>query len=229
MSPAQVKVCCISSLKEAEMALKAGATYLGLVSEMPSGPGVITLDLIHDIVNGLPGETRTILLTSKQTAGQIIRQHKLVKTWGLQLVDKLPEKELLQLRKALPKTRLIQVIHVIDKASIKEALSYANLVDMILLDSGNPHAKVKTLGGTGNTHDWDTSQEICRRSSLPVFLAGGLHPGNIQAAISAVAPVAVDLCSGVRTAGHLDQDKLTDFMIHFKTDPPKQEAHSNEI
>ena len=207
-----VKVCCISSLTEAEMALGAGADLLGLVSEMPSGPGVILIDKIAEIVRGLPAKTRTVLLTSKLDCGEILDQHQTAQTWGIQLVDKLPKNELQRLRKSLPETSLIQVVHIQDKSSISEALSYADVVDFILLDSGNPGAKLKTLGGTGDTHDWNISHEICRQSVLPVLLAGGLKSENIIAAKNAVLPAGFDLCSGVRTDGNLDLKKLEKFM-----------------
>jgi len=207
-----VKVCCINSLTEAKLALAAGADLLGLVSEMPSGPGVIPIERIAEIVRGLPPETRTVLLTSKLNCNDISDQHKAVKTWGIQIVDKLLTIELKELRKSLPKTRLIQVVHVQDKSSISEALSYTNFVDFILLDSGKPGAKLRTLGGTGETHDWILSREICQQSTLPVLLAGGLNPDNIVDAKKAVLPSGFDLCSGVRTEGNLDPDKLEKFM-----------------
>ena len=49
-----VKICCISSIEEAELAIKYGAIALGLVSEMPSGPGVISEDLIEEIASSVP-------------------------------------------------------------------------------------------------------------------------------------------------------------------------------
>ncbi len=194
------------------MALSAGASWLGLVSEMPSGPGVIPLEKIVEIVASLPPETRSVLLTSKLSCDEVLAQHSVAKTWGIQLVDKLSEPELKKLRKSLPNTRLIQVIHVRDKTSISEAGYYDDLVDIILLDSGNPEAKTKTLGGTGETHDWQISRDICALSSLPVMLAGGLTPENIKEARTMVEPSGFDLCSGVRTAGKLDEVKLKKFM-----------------
>lgn len=212
MSKPWVKVCCISSLEEAKTALSLGADWLGLVSEMPSGPGVISLKTIADIVSGLPPETRTVLLTSKRTAHEIHAQHARVKTWGIQLVDSLTNSELKKLRELLPATFLVQVIHVRGKRSVSEALSYVDKVDALLLDSGDPTASIKTLGGTGTTHDWDVSREICEKSSLPVLLAGGLNSENIFLARSLVDPDGYDLCSGVRREGQLDLDKLTEFM-----------------
>ncbi|MBT3575776.1 MAG: phosphoribosylanthranilate isomerase [Candidatus Marinimicrobia bacterium] len=212
-----IKVCCISSLTEAKMALSAGADLLGLVSEMPSGPGVIPLDQIEEIVVGLPADTKTVLLTSKHRHDDILKQHNQVKTWGVQLVDKVADSVLKELRKSLPSTRFIQVIHVKDEASISQALHYDNLVDMILLDSGNPKAKIKTLGGTGKPHDWKISREICARGSLPVLLAGGLSPENILTARTVVQPSGFDICSGVRSDGKLNQNKLESFMKRVRS------------
>ena len=207
-----VKVCCITSLEEAELALSRGANLLGLVSEMPSGPGVITTSNIAAIVFRLPENIRTVLLTSKVMAQSIVEQHKQVKTWGIQLVDKLAQNELSILKKKLPETCLIGVVHVRDASSISEALGYADTVDMLILDSGNPEAEKRTLGGTGQTHDWEISREICRRSSIPVLLAGGLTPGNISNAVNSVSPAGVDVCSGVRNKGLLDGSLLRQFM-----------------
>jgi len=85
-------------------------------------------------------------------------------------------------------------------------------VDAILLDSGNPSLPVKVLGGTGKTHDWSLSKEIVDRCGKPVFLAGGLKAENVREAIERVRPYAVDICSGVRTNGLLDEKKLAPFM-----------------
>ena len=194
------------------MALRAGANLLGLVAEMPSGPGVISLDEIASIVHGLPTETRTVLLTCERNHHDILHQHDFVKTWGIQIVDKLAENELKELRISRPDIHLIQVIHVRGKSSVSMALQYTEYVDSILLDSGNPDARIKTLGGTGEIHDWNISREICAKSSLPVLLAGGLTPDNVQAAKELVRPAGFDLCSGIRSGGKLDEEKLRNFM-----------------
>ncbi len=223
MKRALVKVCCISSLTEAKLALQAGADLLGLVSEMPSGPGVISLEKIAGIVRALPAETRTVLLTSKLNCRDILDQHNLVKTWGIQIVDNLPLSELEMLRQSRPNKQLIQVIHIRDKSSVSEALSYENLVDYILLDSGNPGAKLRTLGGTGAIHDWTISREVCLQIAVPVFLAGGLQPDNIVDAQEAVHPFGFDVCSGVRTDGNLDPKKLAQFIraVHDHAGQPQ--------
>ncbi len=106
------------------------------------------------------------------------------------------------------------MIHVSGEESIAEAVRIASYVDAILLDSGNPALKVKELGGTGRTHNWNISRRIQELVKVPIFLAGGLNPENIAEAILQVQPFAVDVCSGVRTNGKLDESKLAAFVDH---------------
>lgn len=207
----QIKICCISSIDEAETTLQAGANYLGLVSEMPSGPGVISEAEIKSIISSLPKGTKTVLLTSKVTAEEIIAQYNFAKPFALQLVDELKESELKILRSELSDAELIQVIHVNDSGAIEQAKSVGKFVDKILLDSGNPNLSVKTLGGTGNTHNWEISKRLVEEVNIPVFLAGGLNSDNVVEALKKVNPFGIDLCSGVRTDGKLDNVKLNNF------------------
>ena len=179
---------------------------------MPSGPGVIDDELITEIVSKVPPPIATFLLTSKQNADDILLQHSKTLTNTLQLVDHLPQSELIKLKKKLPEVKLVQVIHVIDEESLGEALNVEKFVDTLLLDSGNPKLKVKELGGTGRTHNWEISRSIIESVNIPVFLAGGLNIENVDSAIKTAKPFGLDLCSGVRTNGLLDEEKLKAFM-----------------
>ena len=189
-----------------------GASALGLVGPMPSGPGVITDEQIATIARSVPPPIATFLLTSETDADRIIAHQKRVHTNTVQIVDELQTGEYDQIRAALPGIWLVQVIHVLDQKSVDEALRIAPHVDALLLDSGNPNLTVKELGGTGRVHDWALSRHIREQSPVPVFLAGGLRPDNVRQAIDAVQPFGLDLCSGVRTNGHLDPVKLEAFM-----------------
>jgi phosphoribosylanthranilate isomerase len=98
-------------------------------------------------------------------------------------------------------------------SAIDEAQRAAsNGADALLLDSGRPALSVKELGGTGRVHDWAISAELVRAVRIPVFLAGGLNAANVADAIRQVKPFAVDVCSGVRTGGKLDEGELAAFM-----------------
>lgn len=207
----KVKVCCISSHKEAHLAIKLGASALGLVGPMPSGPGIIDNPLIKEIAENTSSVISTFLLTSETSAQKIIEHYKKVRTTTIQIVDELSSGSYLEIRKALPDVELVQVIHVIDENSVKQAIDAAKHVDIILLDSGNPHLEIKELGGTGKTHNWDLSRKIRDSIDKPLFLAGGLTPENVQQAIQMVQPYGLDLCSGVRTHGQLDEIKLKAF------------------
>ncbi len=211
MMKTRVKICCISSKEEAQQAIKYGASGLGLVGNMPSGPGIIGDDLIKDITQIIPPAVSSFLLTSETTAETIIQHYKKVYTNTIQLVDELKNEEYQILRKELPWVKLVQVIHVIDENSVKEAVEKSQFVDAILLDSGNPNLQVKELGGTGRTHNWAISKKIREEINIPLFLAGGLNPNNVREAIDAVQPFGVDICSGVRTDGKLDEKKLEAF------------------
>lgn len=198
MPPPRVKICCIASIDEARLAIEHGAAALGLVSQMPSGPGVIDEARIAEIAAWVPPPIATFLLTAQTQAEAIVRQHALCRTTTIQLVDAVAPAELQRLRRELPGVKRVQVIHVQTEASVDEALQAAPHVDALLLDSGRPGLPVKELGGTGRVHDWQLSRRIRELSPVPVFLAGGLNAGNVRAAIEAVQPFGIDVCSGVR-------------------------------
>lgn len=211
MKKPRLKICCISSIKEARIAIDYGASALGLVGNMPSGPGVIGDALIYQIAKTIPPPISTFLLTSETKAQDIISHYKRANTTTIQIVDALEKSEYEIIRTELPSVKLVQVIHVIDDHSVKEAIEISNFVDAILLDSGNPNLLVKELGGTGRTHNWDLSREIKNAISIPLFLAGGINKDNVKQAIETVEPFGIDLCSSVRTDGKLDPQKLKDF------------------
>jgi len=208
----RIKICCISSVEEARMAIAAGASAIGLVARMPSGPGPIADDLIRQIALIVPPPVATFMLTSETTVKAIVKHHQRTLTNTIQIVDALSEGTYQQLKEALPGVKIVQVIHVIDDNSVEEAIGISHMVDAILLDSGNPKLKIKELGGTGRVHNWNFSRQIRDGSKCPVFLAGGLNPDNVRQAVSEVHPFAVDVCSGVRTNGKLDRSKLERFI-----------------
>ena len=207
----RVKICCISSIEEARLAVRYGASALGLVSEMPSGPGVIPEPLIREIARTVPPGVASFLLTSRQSVTDIIAQQRRVRVNTIQICDYLTEGTYDQLREALPGIALVQVIHVAGEEAIAEAAAVAPFVDGLLLDSGRRTAAVKELGGTGRRHDWQISRRIREAVGIPLYLAGGLRPENVSEAIESVRPFGVDVCSGVRTDGRLDEAKLAAF------------------
>lgn len=219
--PTRVKVCCIASEEEAALAVRMGASALGLVSRMPSGPGPIPESRIRDIARTVPRGVATFLLTCETTADPIVAQQLYCGATTLQLVDAVAPGVYSALRRALPGISIVQVIHVRDEDALAESRHVSPLVDAILLDSGNPSLTIKQLGGTGRAHDWAVSRRIRDAVAVPVYLAGGLNPLNVGKAIAQVQPFGVDVCSGLRTEGRLDPTKLEQFMLAVREAPAR--------
>lgn len=194
------------------MAIDAGANAIGLVSAMPSGPGPIPEDLIAEIAAIVPPGVSSFLLTCLQDAESVVDQQRRLRVNTIQICDRLTRGSYEEIHKALPGISLVQVIHVTGPESVDEAIAVAPYVNAILLDSGNQSLAIKELGGTGRTHDWSLSRRIREAIELPVFLAGGLNPTNVAAAIREVQPFGIDVCSGLRTEGALDPQKLSEFI-----------------
>lgn len=211
MTRTRVKVCCISSLVEAQLAIESGTDALGLVAEMPSGPGVIDDNLVREIADTTPPTVETFLLTSRTRAKDIVDHVRYCRTTTVQIVQQIDPHEYPQIMQSLPGVRRVQVIHVEDQTALSHIKRYEPFVHAFLLDSGRPNAAVAEFGGTGRAHDWEVSREFVRQASKPVFLAGGLNPANVREAVTTVKPFGVDLCSGVRTNNKLDAELLANF------------------
>ncbi len=215
----RLKVCCIASLDEANVAARFGADAIGLVSAMPSGPGPIPDERIAEIAAAVPPSVATFLLTSETSFEAIVDQARRAGTSTLQLVDWVEPAVHRQLRRELLGIKLVQVLHVQDASVLDRARAAAATVDALLLDSGRPDAEPRELGGTGRTHDWRLSRQVVEASTVPVFLAGGLDADNVAEAIARVRPFGVDVCRGVRTFDDLNAGKLRAFVSAMNAAP----------
>jgi len=208
----RIKICCMASVEEAQLAVAAGADAVGLVADMPSGPGPIPDGLIAKIAASVPPPVTPFLLTQRDDAAGVLAHVRETGVTTVQLVRHVEPKVHGELKTALPWLKIVQVVHVEDEAAVEVARLYAKTADALLLDSGRPSLAVAELGGTGRAHDWAISRCIVQAVHRPVFLAGGLTPDNAAEAITRVRPYGLDLCSGVRTLGRLDPVKLDAFM-----------------
>ena len=91
MMKPRIKICCISSVEETKLAVQYGASALGLVGRMPSGPGTIDDKLIAEIIQSIPPPVASFLLTSETSAEKIINHHQHVHSNTIQIVDTLIE------------------------------------------------------------------------------------------------------------------------------------------
>lgn len=208
----RIKICCIRSIEEARLAINAGADAVGFVGLVPPTPRTIADVEIARIVAAIPSDVEAVLLSSARDADAIAAQARGTGTRTVQIVHPIGAAELQRLAQIAPALRRVQVIHVEGAEALQLIPLYASHVHAFLLDSGNPNAPVPSYGGTGRTHDWAVSAAFVEASPVPVFLAGGLSAVNVADAIRQVRPNGVDLCTGVRTDGQLDPDKLAAFM-----------------
>lgn len=199
------------------MAIRYGASALGLISEMPSGPGPIEEELIREIAAHIPPGVASFLLTSKQDAASIVAQQRRCRVNTVQICDRLERGSYDEMRELMPGVSLVQVIHVSGEESLEEAVRVAPQVNALLLDSGNQSLAVKELGGTGRRHDWTISRRIRERVEVPVFLAGGLNAGNVLEAVETVGPFGLDMCSGLKVGGRLDEQKLSSLFSELES------------
>ncbi len=208
----RIKICCIASIAEAQIAINAGANALGLVGRMPSGPGPIADEIAYKVCRYAPPGIETFMLTSELTAEGIISHYNRVLPTTIQVVDYVGRAVLEKVKRALAHVRLVQVVHITDGSELAMIEELGDVVSAFLLDSGNTRLAVKELGGTGRTHDWAISRRFVEASPVPVFLAGGLKAENAAEAIQTVQPYGLDICSGVRREGALDGKKLSAFI-----------------
>jgi len=202
----------MASVEEAHLAAGHGASAVGLVGDMPSGPGVIGAKAAAKIAREAPTGLDTFLLTSGERAADIANELAVCPASTVQIVRHIDPEEYPALIEAVPQVRRVQVIHIEDEGALTLATRYTPFVHAFLLDSGRTSGATPQFGGTGNTHDWSISARFVAQTKLPVYLAGGLKCANVYDAITQVRPYGVDLCTGVRTNDQLDEAKLLSFM-----------------
>jgi len=210
--PVKVKVCCIASPEEARLAVSFGVTAVGMVDETPSGEGRIPVETIAEIVQAVPRTTGTFVLTATTDVDRLEALYRKTGVHTIQLWDPLQPGEYERLREKAPGIFIAQSVHVMDDAALDTAREISRHVDALVLDSGNPEPPFRWQNPAGQTHDWELSRHISEAIYLPILLAGGLTQDNVGQAIRVVRPYGVDVCSGVRKDGRLDQGLLVAFL-----------------
>lgn len=211
MAP-RVKICCIDSPEEAARAIAAGADAVGLVHDDLAGLGIKPVDELAAIALTVPPPISVWLLTGLTDLDGLVRLVDRVRADTIQLVNPVPPPLIGGLRRECKRLRVVQAVHVTGERALLQARLAAMVADAILLDSKVEADGEELLGATGQTHDWSISARIVEGIDKPVWLAGGLKPGNVAEAVRRVRPFGLDLCTGVRVAGRLDEARLAAFL-----------------
>ncbi|MEE4603966.1 MAG: phosphoribosylanthranilate isomerase [Desulfobacteraceae bacterium] len=185
MNNLAVKICGITNYEDAMMAVDLGATALGFI--FAASPRQITPPKVRDIIHAIPPFVKTVGVFVNEGPAEI---KEMVHYCGLDLVQLHGDESPDLCHELMPSA--IKALRIKDASNIQSSLSYQGKVRALLLDT---YAKDKA-GGTGSTFDWRLAIKI-KELGIPIILAGGLDPSNIDSAIRTVKPYAVDVNSGV--------------------------------
>ncbi|MEE8168873.1 MAG: phosphoribosylanthranilate isomerase [Candidatus Hydrothermarchaeales archaeon] len=207
---ARVKICGVTSIKDALMCAELGADAVGTIVEVPvDTPRKISTSKASEIVASLPLFVDSVAVVMPKSVEEAIGFFREIEPTALQLHRKESPEFVRKLKESIS-CRIIKSIPIRDESSLEDARVYSELCDAILLDSPSPK-----LGGSGETHNWELSRAIVRELKVPVILAGGLTPENVADAVAFVRPYAVDVSSGVEIEGEKgkkDYTKVKEFI-----------------
>jgi phosphoribosylanthranilate isomerase len=212
----RVQIAGVSTLEEALECERAGVDALGFTVRLPTGVhDGLTEAKARSIIAALPPFVSSVAITYAGNAREAVELCRFLGAGALQLHGEFPTQELPLIRAGLPHIKLIRAVHVTGRDAVAKARSLERHVDAIILDTYDPESG--RGGATGKTHDWSVSRQIVERSRVPIILAGGLTPENVEEAVRVVRPWAVDVHTGIENAdGSRSFEKIRAFVARAK-------------
>lgn len=201
----KVKICGTTSVRDAQMAVDAGADYLGVLVDVPGSERSLTIDRALAIAEA--SRIPVVILLSGKGVDDIISIAGTLKPFAVHLLGHYSAQSIKELKQKL-ECQVWPTVYLpakgqgkVDVDVVKEsAKSYEQAgADLIVIDTMSLAADgaVSRYGGTGKTGDWDAARELVASLRVPVLLAGGINPDNVREAIRRVDPYGVDLATGV--------------------------------
>lgn len=212
----RVQVAGISKRDDALAAAEFGADYIGFTLGLPGGPhDNLTDSKAGRIASGLPSTALPVLITyNYNTARKAFDALKRLGSRIVQFHGEIEASEVLKLREILPGVEVIKAVNVVGSSSIQQAKEFQEYADYLILDTLYRGKR----GATGRTHDWSTSARVVKHCRVPIFLAGGLNPGNLVRAVKKVRPWGVDVHTGIENPdGTKNHDKMKRFIYLAKS------------
>lgn len=207
----KVKICGIKSEQDLVMAISAGADAVGFITDVPvDSPRKITLSEASHLIAKVPVFMTSVLVIMPDDADEAINMIETARPSAVQIHNFFPLGELKKIKRTGVKLiKTIPVTRDADAAKLSGQIKgLSGIADAVLLDT----ALDGRTGGTGVPHNWELSSDIVRKADIPVILAGGLNPKNVNVAVKCVRPYAVDTASGVETYGRKDEFKVMEFI-----------------
>ena len=209
MAKVRVKICGITNWTDARRAAEAGADFLGFNFYRRS-PRYIQPSRARGIVRRLPREIRSVGVFVNETEEKMLRIARAV---GLDYLQLHGDESALAVARLSPSLPVIKAVRV-PKSFRPAQLGAFRRASALLLDGFDRRSR----GGTGKTFDWKVARRAAKQNRI--FLAGGLTPENVAAAIRAARPYAVDVCSGVEARpGKKDDARVRALMLAVRRTP----------
>jgi phosphoribosylanthranilate isomerase len=219
-----VQIYAVTSVTDALILAEMEVDHIGFVAgDYGEVPAELTFAKARAIVEALRGKAFSSALTMSTEVGEIVRMAQAVQPDIVHISSDTAAvgvEAMQELRRHLPeRVALMKAIHVNGPDSLQTALEFAEVADILLLDT-----KVEGLpgvGATGVVHDWNISREIVAQvgDQAQVILAGGLTPENVGVAIATVQPWGVDSNTGTNLLGDpvvKDMNRVREFVRQAK-------------
>ncbi|MBS0297230.1 MAG: phosphoribosylanthranilate isomerase [Proteobacteria bacterium] len=201
--PANAKICGLTTPEAVRAALDGGATHVGFVF-FPKSPRHVTPERAAELAAPARGRARVVAVTVDATEAELasiaaVLHPDLIQLHGHETLDRAGEV------RALTGAGVIKAVSVAGPEDLVEAEAWDGVADHLMFDAKTPKG-ADLPGGMGLSFDWPM---LAGRSfAAPWFLAGGLHPGNVEEAVAASGAVLVDVSSGVESAPGLKDPAL---------------------
>ncbi len=188
-----VQIYTVQTVREALALAELGVDRIGVTPSAVGLPGEVSPALAREIFQSLGGRATKVALSVDQDVDAIAAMVRTVAPDVLHLCGDaggVPVPAVRRLRRLLPGVAIMQAIAVTGPQAVAQARSFAEVADILILDSQSP--AIDGIGAAGTVHDWTISRQIVQAVDCPVILAGGLSPANVAEAIDVVRPWGVD-------------------------------------
>jgi phosphoribosylanthranilate isomerase len=211
-----LKICGNTNIEDVRLVGASGADFCGIVVNIAWSERSLSLQRAVELVS--ESKIPSVILICDLKVEEIEEVVAEIKPFAIQLLGH-ESPELVRELKSAVKCRIWKTVHlplVSGEGSPEEYVKAG--ADALLIDSVDTSEGFQRLGGTGKVADWKTAAAIIKAVSIPVFLAGGINPENVEKAITEVRPYGIDLCSGVEASrGKKDPEKLRNLVNNFRS------------
>jgi phosphoribosylanthranilate isomerase len=221
----KVKICGTTNLEDAHLSAREGADYFGAVIEADFSARSLTVAAAEPLFSAPP--LPAVALVFKMPESRLREMIHRLQPFAVQFLSQEDPALIRLLKQDFPDVQLWQSIHLpaagaeVDLESTKiQVKAYIQAgIDVLLYDTVATIAGKQKFGGTGLVSDWSIVKQLMMEmpTGIPIFLAGGINPQNVAAALAAIDPDGVDLCSGVEASvGQKDPQKVRELIMNVR-------------